>query len=513
MRRMRVLGSALGLLVVGSACATSPGGSGSSSLRSATTPAVKRLSRQEQVAWRDSVYAQAVADAEGPGATIRAEFSNLAGSRRVRARFSLEADAYVVIGHIDASGVLRIAFPNDPLNDDGFVKGNKAYQTQEFFAGFTDEYRFRAAQYRPMRNQDSYDGGLGFMFIIASWRPMHFERFRDGDSWDTFELTDDSYLRDPRPAIYELATLLVGENREAYTVKFAKYSGTMSMYSMMPFSTNAYGSFSYCAGYRPLGFAYDPLADGFLDAFMGSAYGSYAYGGASFYRRGVYYQYDSFRGCYRSSLGFPQYYSNYRIATGPTGVGGGGGGPVVKRPFDPEQISVPLNPRPVQPSTLPGGRVVEGNARGDVPAPSPTYRQRGLITSDDQGLPGRREPRVAAHETQGRTRPSIQEMVGRRPTVNEGASRAGNGYSRASSPTYGSGSSSYDRPQARDRSSSSGSSSSSYDGGSRMGSSSGSSSVGATAGGTGGSTAAASPPPSSTGTGPTGSTGTGRPPL
>ena len=112
MRRMLVLGSAVGLLVLSSACATTTSGNGTSSF--STAPAVKRLSRQEQVVWRDSVYAQAVADVEGPGATIRAEFSNLAGSRRVRANFSLEADAYVVIGHIDASGVLRIAFPTKP---------------------------------------------------------------------------------------------------------------------------------------------------------------------------------------------------------------------------------------------------------------------------------------------------------------------------------------------------------------------------------------------------------------
>src|SRR5688572_24860643 len=126
MRRMLVLGSAVGLLVFSSACATTTGGNGTSSF--SATPSTKRLSRQEQVVWRDSVYAQAIADIEGPGASIRAEFSNLAGSRRVRARFNLDADAYVVIGHIDASGVLRIAFPTNPATDDGFVKGNKSYQ-------------------------------------------------------------------------------------------------------------------------------------------------------------------------------------------------------------------------------------------------------------------------------------------------------------------------------------------------------------------------------------------------
>jgi hypothetical protein len=510
MRRMLVVGSAVGLLVFSSACATTTGGNGTSSF--SATPSIKRLSRQEQVAWRDSVYAQAVADVEGPGATIRAEFSSLAGSRRVRARFSLDADAYVVIGHIDASGVLRIAFPTNPATDDGFVSGHKTYQTHEFFSGFTDEYRFRAATSRPVtRNYDSYDGGLGFMFIIASWRPMHLDRFRDGDRWDSFELTDDSYLRDPRPAIYELATLLVGESREAYTVKFARYTNTTNMYAMSPFGGNAFGSFSYCNGYRPLGFGYDPLADGFMDAmFMGNSY-AMQYGGMSFTRRGVFYQYDSFMGCYRANRSAGYITPGYRIANGPTNPGNGGG--TVKRPFNPEDLRVPFNPRPIHPSTAPGGRVVEGNARGDLPTASPTYRQRGLITTDDQGLPGRREPRVAAHESQARSRPSIQDMVGRRPAANENTSRAGTGYTRSSGSTYGS-SSSFDRPQARDRSGS-GSSSSGFDGGSRMSGSgsSGGGSVGATSGGTGGSSAAASPPASSTGTGATGSTSSGRPPL
>lgn len=502
MRRTLVLGSAVGLLVFSSACATTTGGNGASSFSAA--PSVKRLSRQEQVAWRDSVYAQAVADVEGPGATIRAEFSSFAGSRRVRARFNLEADAYVVIGHIDASGVLRIAFPTNPATDDGFVKGNKTYQTNEFFSGFNDEYRFRAANNRQVtRNYDSYDGGLGFMFIIASWRPMHFERFRQEDTWDSFELTDASYLRDPRPAIYELATLLVGENREAYTVKFARYSNTTSPYAMSQFGGNAFSSFRYCNGYRPLGFTYDPLADGFLMGMMSSmGYGSY---GGNFSRRGVNYYYDSFGDCYRTGSPYGYIRQPYAIAGVPTPNPVGG---TVKRPFNPEGLTVPFNPRPIQPSAMPGGRVAEGNARGDLPTASPTYRQRGLITTDEPGLPGRREPRVATHESQARTRPSIQDMVGRRPSVNEGSSRAGNGYTRSGS-TYGS-SSSYDRPQARDRSGS-GSSSSGYGGSSGSGGSrSGGSSIGATSGG---SSAAASRPASSTGTTGTGSSSGGRPPL
>ena len=412
MRRLKVLGSALGVLAVGGACATSPSGTGSS--RFSQSPQVTRMSRAQQVAWRDSVYAQAIADAEGPGARISAQVSSLAGSRRVRAVFSLDADAYVIIGHIDPEGVLRIAFPGDPSTDDGFVRGGKTYQTQEFFAGFNDQYRFRAATnyYRmsPIPRADSYDGGLGYLFIIATWRPMRFDRFRTENKWDTFELADDEYLRDPRPAIYELAALLAGENRETYTVKFARYTTTQSVYAGYSSFSSAYGAMNYCAGYRPFGFAFDPFANPFPSGFaFANAYGY------SFSRRGVDYLYDAAFDCYRTRNS-GSYYGGPRIA-GPIYNPG-----VVdprKRALDPEGYRSPMNPRVVGAKSMPSGRAVDAPS-GDIPVASPSYRQRGLITSDEEGgrvgVPGRREPRTEARVGQERTRPSIQEMVQRQPT-------------------------------------------------------------------------------------------------
>ena len=82
---MRVVGSAIGLLglgLVAGACAST--GSGSPRFESAP-----RMSRQavaaQIVATRDSIFAQAIADVEGPGVSISAQYSNLTGSRRVRA--------------------------------------------------------------------------------------------------------------------------------------------------------------------------------------------------------------------------------------------------------------------------------------------------------------------------------------------------------------------------------------------------------------------------------------------
>jgi hypothetical protein len=382
------------------------------------------MSRAQQSAWRDSVYAQAIADQEGPRVSIRAEFSNATGTRRARALFNLEDDAYVLIGHIDADGVLRVVFPTEP-NDEGFVKGNRSYQTNEFYAGFVDQYRYRAQTFHTamsLGRSDSYDGGLGYMFIIASWRPMRFDRFQTEGTWDSFEMTDDDYLRDPRPAIYELASLLVGENREAYTVKFARYSNTQTIYT----GYNSFNSgFRYCLGYQPFGFASDPTTFPYAFGYFGFGPFAYAPGffGYTFNRRGTTYTYDSFGDCYRTSPvgGYGYYGTGYRIASAPQNL--------PKRPFDLTARQRPFTPRAFTPHPMP---TPVGDAKGSVPAVSANYRQRGLITtSDEPVVRGRREPRsevsapVASH-----ARPTIQEMVTRRPTTATDRGHAATDWSR-----------------------------------------------------------------------------------
>lgn len=432
MRRMRVLGSAVGLLAVASGCTTTAGVTAES--RFVPSQQVTRLSRVQQVAWRDSVYAQAIADAEGPGANIRAELSNMAGSRRLRAVFDLENDAYVLIGHIDAEGVLRVVFPNDPLSDDGFVRGKKTYRTNEFFAGFNDQYRMRAQrQYGSLlaggtMRPDSYDGGFGYLFVIASWRPMNFNRFRSEGEWDSFEITDASYLNDPRPAIYELASLLVGESREAYTVKFARYSNTRNGYGEFAYGggVSAYSNFGMCSGFGVMGFPFNPFSGSFGMSFAGlDGYGSFS--NFSFMRRGTAYYYDSFAGCYRQGIPRATGIGGYRVA-------GWQGPNLPKRPLDPEIQRSPFNPRLVAEHAMPGGRVTESSATREVPRVSPAYRERGLITTEEPAtMPERREPRGESRVgVEQRSRPALQDMVSRRPATNTeqgrfNGSRAQNG--------------------------------------------------------------------------------------
>ena len=387
------------------------------------TTADDRSRPRQFVAQTDSTLAQQVANQVGPRASIRAEFANVSGVRRVVASFHMDDDAYVLIGHIDADGVVRVVFPVDP-RDDGFVRGNRDYRTPEFFAGFTEQYQYRARTSFNLASRplDSYDASLGYAFIIASWRPLHVEQFQTEGRWDTFELADDKYLNDPRPAIYEMASLLVGQNREAYTVDFAKYTSTSALYGGglggyggSGYSGFGYGSGGLCSSYSRFGYGYSM---GFPSIFPPLGFASLSSSGypESFYSRGQYYVYDEFSDCYRAAGTYPGYYgygyNGYQYA----------GGIIPPVPEVPTRNVKPRDRVPVNPNNpggrvLPVGRLGPADNTGELPKTSPSYRQRGLITTDDPGaLPGKREPAITGHtQIENHSRPTIQEMVNRHP--------------------------------------------------------------------------------------------------
>jgi hypothetical protein len=250
----------------------------------------------------------------------------------------------------------------------------------------------------------AYDGGLGYVFVIASWRPMRFDRFRTGNDWDSFDLADANYMRDPRPAIYELATLLAGDNREAYTVKFARFTDTQTIYGGYGTLASAYSA-GYCAGYEPFGFASSPF--GLFGSRMFDPYGY----GSNFRYRGTNYYYDAGGDCYRSFGAFGNSYGyGYRIVQTP----------VVTTPTRRALAFDGNRPTPT-PQALPGHMM----PKTPVTAPSdegavssPEYRHRGLITEEASSTgPVRRQPRVEGStlgQDQERRRPSLQDMVNRR---------------------------------------------------------------------------------------------------
>ena len=407
--RRRMVVSTAGLLAFVGACSSAPNGG---AIQLASTPSPVPGSQTLTAAQRDSAMAQILAESEGPRVSVSAEFATVAyGSRRVRANIHLDDDAYVLVGQIGPDGIVRIVFPEQP-SDDGFLRGKHSYQTSEFFAGFEDQYRYRLTTSPFNRfssaTRDSYDLGFGYLFVVASWRPMRLDQFSTGGVWDSFELLDSEYMRDPRPAVYELAALLAGPNREAYTVEFAHYSNTRYAFDNgSGFGrASAYG-YGYCSGYAPFyGFASTPF-----DRL--SLFNSVLPYGESFNYRGQYYAYDAFGDCYNTqsySGGFWQRGNGgYIIAQAP---------PVYpRRRFDLGARS-PVNPQP------PRARIALDAAKpADVGSTgakvSPVYRSRGLLTSD---TPDPR--RSAGSEPVTRTRPTIQDMVGDHFEGRQGVTRA-----------------------------------------------------------------------------------------
>jgi hypothetical protein len=362
---------------------------------------------------RDSIAAQRMADEVGPRVTIRAVMDHFAGSRHVEASFHMYDDAYVLVGHLDAAGRMRIVFPQDP-NDDGYVRADKIYHVPNFFAGFADEYRWRYSEYsQRYRNTsgryDSYDAGLGYVFIIASWRPMRLDRITSGDRWESYEIADVNYMSDPREAIEELAGLIAGDNREAYTIEYAHYSTTnYGNYSLAAFNLCydpyyqsarfGYGFGFASLGFSPfLGFGYSPYS-GYGNACgdMGNVYGAYAY---------------NWRGYTPGATAPP-------IFTPPVIVPPTRGTPILHRPRFPGDTATggPVNRRP--------GAVATDQPSSD----NAGYRRRGLLAED--ATPPRRGQAIRRLPTDvgaggSTTRPGLSEMMNGRLRGETGRSRDG----------------------------------------------------------------------------------------
>jgi hypothetical protein len=346
---------------------------------------------------RDSASAQAVADEVGPRVSVTADFDYSGGSRRVDARFHMYDDAYVIVGHLDASGRLKVVFPSEP-GDDGFVRGEKIYQVPAFFAGFGDDYAWNYSNYRYSTHnvaarRDSYDAGLAYVFVIASWRPMRLDRITDGNRWLSYEISNVSYMYDPREAIEELGSLIAGDNREAYTIEYAHYSttnyGTYSLSSFDAFNSNACYGYSRGYGYRSI----------LLSPFMFVP--TYGLGFGSFGCAGGYSHY----------YGYPVYTPT---AVAPPIIPRGRpsvpiGSPVFHAPRNPGDGAIAVHrPRPDGNQPTPGSGSSALNSGGQ-------YRRPGLIAEDAPSARPRGQGRVSGGEM-GLTssRPTIQQMIGSR---------------------------------------------------------------------------------------------------
>ncbi len=233
MSRRRVVASITCAAIAGSACVASSGASSSSWFNQDQAAASAPSSGIESSPTITRAGGSANQDG-GPRVSIYAEVETSSGANLVRANFHLDDDAYVLVGHIDADGVLRITFPEvtggQRIRPRPRVVSDRAIP--RWIRQPVSLARFATGMDRPNVNtaMDSYDGGLGWVFVIASWQPMHFEKFSTGGYWDSFELNDADYMKDPRPAVYELAALLAGTNSSSYTVRFANVHDTQTFY-------------------------------------------------------------------------------------------------------------------------------------------------------------------------------------------------------------------------------------------------------------------------------------------
>jgi hypothetical protein len=384
---------------VGAGCATTlPYTASGSSLQA--TPSLTQTTADERRQLRDSANAQLVADEVGPRVNVTADFDASSGTRRVDVNFHMYDDAYVIVGHLDGAGRLRVVFPSAP-GDDGFVRGDKIYHVPSFFAGFNDEYAWRYSSYRYQAHsmssrRDSYDAGLGYVFVIASWRPMRLDRISDGDRWESYDVRDVSYMADPREAVEELGSLIAGDNREAYTIQYAQYSttnyGTYALSDFDAVNSGCYNSLGF-QGFRSslfLPFGAFPMSSlfGLGSGGCNSGYG-YSYLGYGY--------------------GYPVAYSplapapvNPRRPTIPIGA------PVFHSPREGTGTVALHRPtgQPVPTTPSDGGSAVTLN--GNSP-----YHRPGLIAEDAPGPRGRgRASGADAGFTS--SRPTIQQMIGTR---------------------------------------------------------------------------------------------------
>jgi hypothetical protein len=134
--------------------------------------------------------------------------------------------------------------------------------------------------------------------------------------------------------------------------------------------------------------------------------------GESFYYRGQYYQYDAFGDCYTTRSPYSRWAwgGGYAVSQAP---------PLYpRRPFDLGARN-PITPQPPRARiALEGAKATDASSAGAKV--SPTYRSRGLLTSDTP------DPRRSAgsSEPATRTRPTIQDMVGDHFQGRQGVTRA-----------------------------------------------------------------------------------------
>jgi hypothetical protein len=163
---------------------------------------------------------------------------------RIRASFRLDDDAYIIVVNVGRDGYANVIFPESP-DDDGFMRAGRTYRLPAFFPGFPGHTR---SEYRRLYTATSaydevYDRYAGYVFVIASWRPMHFELSEAQGLWDNYRLAAHEERLDPYVVMHRFADQLVPGRSRDYTARFARYAAFDQ-------ATPGRTSFASCAAYQ-----------------------------------------------------------------------------------------------------------------------------------------------------------------------------------------------------------------------------------------------------------------------
>jgi hypothetical protein len=176
-----------------------------------------------------SVNQHGLAPQRGPKARIHASFTGGISNRFAQARFTVDDNAHVLVGHLGGDGYIQILYPTTP-DARALVQKGKTYSTTNVYArndAIPSLFQARTVQYRHVAaRMDSYDGGgNGYFFLIASKYPLYFEEISAGDVFDEIEVPNYYETYDPRLTIKALGDLV--SRGRPYTLEFATSFGSV----------------------------------------------------------------------------------------------------------------------------------------------------------------------------------------------------------------------------------------------------------------------------------------------
>lgn len=230
-----------------------------------------------------STSRSAIAPQLGPKASIYASYTGGLFDRSVHAWFRVEREAYVMVAHLSGEGVIRVVYPGSP-RDSARIAARQSFRTSSFFAPYDavpSLYSFVAA---PIRNPSalisSYDGrGHGYIFLIASDTPLHFDEVSESGLWDEIDVVNYHRFHDPRLFVRDFADMVTAD--EPYTLRFAQsYSTTsftsyasaqMDCFVFCSLPLAALASLGYYYGYGAYG-SYCSRAYSLIDAYFYRGY-------------------------------------------------------------------------------------------------------------------------------------------------------------------------------------------------------------------------------------------------